>query len=142
MTAGAMVRKEFWTPELAWETRADGSIVIWREDALGAYASKINERLVHWAKAAPDRTWMAAREGDGWKRISYAQALTQVRSLAQAFLDHGLSVDRPVAILAENSLEHALMALSAQHVGIPSAAISANYVTLATDFGKLTEIAQ
>ncbi|WP_247647973.1 feruloyl-CoA synthase [Pannonibacter phragmitetus] len=142
MTAGAMARKEFWTPELAWETRADGSIVIWREDALGAYASKINERLVHWAKAAPDRTWMAAREGDGWKRISYAQALAQVRSLAQAFLDHGLSVDRPVAILAENSLEHALMALSAQHVGIPSAAISANYVTLATDFGKLTEIAQ
>src|SRR5690606_6296790 len=40
------------------------------------------------------------------------------------------------------SIAHALMALGAQHAGIPSAAISPAYATLSADFGKLKDIAR
>ena len=131
-----------WTPELAWEERANGEFVIWRTDPLGPYPAKLNERLIHWASVAPDRLWMADREGVGvWRQICYGQALDMVRSIGQFLLDAGLSPQRPLIILSENSIEHALMALGAQHVGIPSAAIAPAYANAASDFAKLREIA-
>jgi len=134
---------KLWSPVLEWETRPDGSIFVWRKDELGPYPAKLNERLVHWAAHHPARTWMAQRTADGgWRRVSYGGALDQVRRIGQSLLDLKLSTDRPVAIIGENSIEHGLMALGAQHVGIPSAAISPAYATLSTDFQKLSEIAQ
>lgn len=75
-----------------------------------------------------------------WRKTTYAQALDKVRRIAQSLLDLGLSVDRPVVILGENSIEHGLLALGAQHVGIPSAALSTAYATRSTDYEKLREI--
>jgi len=43
-------------------------------------------------------------------------------------------------ILSENSIAHALVALAAQHVGIPSAAIAPAYATVSNDFEKLKDI--
>ena len=40
-------------------------------------------------------------------------------------------------ILSDNSVEHALFALAAQHVGVPSAAISPAYSLMSKDFDKL-----
>ena len=40
-------------------------------------------------------------------------------------------------ILSDNSVEHALLALAAQHVGVPSAAISPAYSLMSKDFDKL-----
>ncbi|MBD0415365.1 feruloyl-CoA synthase [Oryzicola mucosus] len=141
MTEKSVRSVKLWSPLLDWKVRPDASVLVWRKDPLGPYPDKINDRLVHWAGAAPDRTWMADRTTDGsWRRVSYAKALDSVRRLSQALLDFGLSVDRPLVILADNSIEHGLMALAAQHVGIPSAAISPSYATLATDFEKLADI--
>ena len=143
MTANPLCAVKLWSPELDWETRADGTILVWRKDPLGAYPRKLNERLVHWAKTAPQRTWMAERSEDGsWREVSYAEALDKVRRVGQSLLDLGLSTERPLVILAENSIEHALLALGAQHVGVPSAAISPAYVTASADFQKLKEIAR
>ncbi len=134
---------KLWSPVVRWEERSNGEIVVWREDPLGSYPDKMNERLVHWAQAAPDRVWMADREGTGdWRKVTYDQALDQVRRIAQFLLDRGLSAERPLVILSENSLEHALMALGAQHVGIPSAAIAPAYATISADFSKLHDIAR
>ena len=131
-----------WSPEIAWEERANGEIIIWRKDPLGAYPAKLNERLIHWAEVAPDRVWMADREGTGpWREMRYAEALDKVRRIGQFLLAAGLSADRPLLILSENSIEHALMALGAQHVGIPSAAIAPAYASASSGFAKLREIA-
>ncbi|MDQ0317280.1 feruloyl-CoA synthase [Amorphus orientalis] len=133
---------KLWTPDIGSEERDDGSILVWRNDPLGPYPDKITERLVHWAEVAPDRPWMAERGDDGdWVRISYGEALEKVRSVAQKLIDFGLSEDRPVAILSDKSLDHALLALAAQHVGIPSAAISTAYSLVSTDYEKLRDIA-
>ncbi len=48
-----------------------------------------------------------------------------------------LSAERPLVILSDNSVDHALFALAAQHVGVPSAAISPAYSLMSRDFDKL-----
>ncbi|MGK6317638.1 feruloyl-CoA synthase [Neorhizobium sp. DT-125] len=142
--AGKPVRDvKLWSPVVGWEERPNGEFLVWREDPLGPYPDKINERLVHWAKVVPDRTWMADREGTGeWRKVTYAEALDQVRRIGQFLLDLKLSAENPLVILSENSIEHALMALGAQHVGIPSAAIAPAYATISSDFSKLHDIAR
>ncbi|MHB0952919.1 MAG: feruloyl-CoA synthase [Allorhizobium sp.] len=132
---------KLWSPKLEWQGRSDGSILIWRNDALGPYPDKITERFAHWAATASDRTWMAERDEHGsWRKLSYGEAMARIRAIAQAFLDFGLSVERPLIILSDNSIGHALMALGAQHVGIPSAAISPAYATASNEFDKLKDI--
>ncbi len=132
---------DFWTPHVLSETRADGSVLVWQADPLGPYPDKITERLVHWAAVAPDRTWLAQRTAEGgWRTVSYGDALATIRNIAQALLDLGLSTERPVLILSENDIEHALVAVAAQHVGIPSAAVSPAYSLVSTDHAKLRDI--
>jgi feruloyl-CoA synthase len=72
--------------------------------------------------------------------VTYGQALAQVERIGQALLERGLSGERPVAILSENSIEHALLALAALHVGVPFAPISPAYSQLSSDFGKLRHV--
>jgi len=113
---------------------------------LGAYARRVTDYLVHWAEAAPERTFLARRAqlpggttGD-WQHLSYAQALEAARRIGQALLDRGLSADRPVAILSENSLEHALLALGCLYAGVPYCPISPAYATVSQDFDKLRHV--
>nr|WP_196260084.1 feruloyl-CoA synthase [Pelagibacterium limicola] len=133
---------KLWSPLVLWENRANGEIIVWREDPLGPYPAKLNERFVHWANAAPERVWIADRRDTGpWREVTYAEGLAKVRAIGQFLLSLGLSPERPLVILSENSIEHALMALGAQHVGIPSAALAPAYSTVSTDFSKLRDIA-
>lgn len=142
MTTKDLPGVRLWSPHVVWEERANGEFVIWREDPLGPYPDKLNQRLIHWAAVAPDRVWMADREGSGpWREVTYAQALDAVCRVGQFLLSAGLSAERPLLILSENSIEHALMALGAQHVGIPSAAIAPAYASASSGFAKLRDIA-
>lgn len=123
--------------------RADGVILLQAPHKLEAYPARLTERLLHWAQHAPDRLFLAQRDGQGeWQTLTYAQTLAHVRSLAQGLLAQQLSSERTLAILSENSLEHALLALAAVHVGIPYAPISPPYSLLSQDFGKLRHTLQ
>jgi feruloyl-CoA synthase len=123
------------------ERRGDGTILMRSPHPLPPYPRMLTERLVHWAKAAPDRVFLAQRDAAGaWRSMSYAQTLAAVRALAAALLARGLSTERPVAILSGNDIEHALLGLAAMHVGIPYAPISVPYSLLSQDFGKLKTI--
>lgn len=125
---------------------AAGVSYLMAQQALGDYAHRITDRLLHWAHTAPDRTWMARRvkNPDGstgdWRHISYAQALSSARSIGQALLDRGLNADRPVAILSENDLEHALLALGCLYAGVPYCSVSPAYSTISTDHEKLRHV--
>jgi len=116
------------------------------EQPLGVYAHRMTERLVHWAAVAPDRTFVArrARNADGssgdWVRISYREALRTARAIGQALLQRGLSPERPVALLSENSLEHAMLALGCLYVGIPYCPVSPPYSLVSKDFEKLRHV--
>ena len=115
-----------------------GAIFMRSPDALSGYPARVTERLVQWAAECPDRTFVAKRDGRGqWRRVSFAQALQAARSIGQALLERGLSPERPLVILSENDLEHAMLALAALHVGIPYAPVSPAYSLISQDHERL-----
>ena len=121
--------------------RPDGTTTVVSTEPLEPYATRITDRLLHWAAAAPERTLVAKRvNGGDWRRVSYAEALDHARSIAQFLLDHRLSADRPVAILSDNDIEHLLLALGCLLAGVPYAPISAAYSLVSQDYGKLRHI--
>ncbi|MDR6858331.1 feruloyl-CoA synthase [Variovorax guangxiensis] len=125
---------------------APGTRYLQAETQLAPYAERMTDRLCHWAKAAPDRTFIARRErlpggGTGeWIRVSYAEAHRQARSIGQALLERGLGPERPVAILSENGIEHALMALGCLYAGVPYCPVSPPYSLVSQDFDKLRHV--
>jgi feruloyl-CoA synthase len=121
--------------------RRTGDIVHLRSPhPLPAYPAKITERLEHWARLAPERVLFAQRQGDGWRTLTYRQALERARRVGQYLLQKELSPERPLVVLSGNDIEHALLHLGAMYVGIPYAPISPAYSLLSTDFGKLRAI--
>ncbi len=112
---------------------------MWQSTApLEAFPERLTERLLHWAVQTPDQPFIGRRSNDGnWQTISYGQTLHNVRALGQALIDRQLSSERTLAILSENSLEHAMLALAAVHIGVTYAPISPPYSLLSKDFGKL-----
>jgi feruloyl-CoA synthase len=122
------------------EKRRDGAMILRSPEKLGAAARCVTEWLVHWSRQAPERTFLAERKGEGWRKLSYLETYGAVRRLGQALLDLGLGAERPLAILSDNSVDHALLALGAMHVGIPVAPISPAYSLMSKDFGKLRYI--
>jgi feruloyl-CoA synthase len=120
------------------ETRADGSQELRSSEPLQAHPQRLSDRLAHWAREAPDRTFVARRSADGeWERITYAQMLDRAQRIGQSLLQRGLSVDKPLAILSENDLEHLTLAMAAMWVGVPYAPISSAYSLVSGDFAKL-----
>jgi feruloyl-CoA synthase len=119
----------------------DGSMLLRSRSALRPHARRLTERLVHWAEKAPQRVFVAQRMSNGtWENITYCDALGKVRSLAEALLQRDLTLERPLAILSDNSIEHLLLALAAQHVGIPYSPISPGYSLAAKDLGRLRHV--
>ena len=113
------------------EVLADGSILLTNTEPLQEYPDCITQPLIHWANVKPDATFLAQRDKNGtWQHLTYAEAVRRMRNLAQALLDRGLGAERPLMILSENSIEFALLALAAQHVGIAFAPISPAYSLL------------
>jgi feruloyl-CoA synthase len=126
--------------EVQVEKRAGGTMVLRSPQALKPYARAVGDWLVRGYERAPDRTFIAERKGDGWRRVSYRDALSDARRIGQALLNLGLNADRPVAILSDNGVDHALLALGAMHVGVPVAPISPAYSLMSKDFAKLKYI--
>ncbi len=135
------VEVPLWDSKVRSETRSDGTILVWQEDPLGPYPDRITEPLFDWAETDPDRTWMAERGPDReWVRTSYGEAAARIRAIASALVARGLSPEKPVLILSGNSVAHALIALAAQHVGVPSAALAPAYALSGGEFSKLSDI--
>jgi feruloyl-CoA synthase len=130
----------FAPPEVRVEHRGDGAIILRSPLELGEHARAVGEWLVRWADKAPDRVFLAEREGEGWRKISYREALQLVRRVGQGLLDRGLDASKPVLILSDNSVDHALLALGAMHVGVPVAPVSPAYSLMSRDFAKLKAI--
>ncbi len=64
----------------------------------------------------------------------------QIRSIGECLLAQNLSAERPIAILSGNDLDHALLGLAANYIGMPYVPISPAYSLISQDFGKLRHI--
>lgn len=133
---------DFAPPRMTVTRRDDGALLLRSPEPLAEPTPRITDWLVEWAARTPERVFLAAKGADGgWRRVRYGQALTAVRARAQALLDHGLGPERPLMILSDNSIEHALLALAAMHVGVPACPVSPAYALMSEDHGKLIAIA-
>ena len=125
-------------PDVAVERRADGTTLVKSVCGFGPVETCMTDYLVRYAREAPDRVFVAKRDANGeWVKLTYAQTLARVERTAAGLLSRNLSVERPIAILSGNDIEHLLLALAAMHVGIPFAPISVAYSTVSQDFSKL-----
>ncbi len=123
------------------EHRPDGTIRARSPFPLAACEESVTARLDHWAAAAPDRIFLAERDGGGaWRHLTFAEARAGARALGQALLDRGLTAQKPLVILSGNSIAHALLGLAAHYVGIPYAPVSPAYCLVSQDFAKLKRI--
>ncbi|MFN3494252.1 MAG: AMP-binding protein, partial [Hydrogenophaga sp.] len=125
---------------------ANGVHYLCADKTLPPYPERITDRLVHWAHTKPHQTLFARRtkNADGsagaWRHVTFAQALDAARRIGQALLNRGLSAERPVLILSENDLEHALLALGCVYAGIAYCPTSPAYSLLSQDFDKLHHV--
>src|SRR5580700_4270076 len=106
-------------------------------EPLASYDDRIGDWLDRWAREAPDRDFIVEQAAEGERRIRYREAREAALALAENLLTYELGPDRPLAIVAANGIDHALIMLAALYVGIPVAPIAPAYALQTADFAKL-----
>ena len=119
------------------EDRPDGSILLRSRVPLGPVVRNTGAWLHRWAQEAPDRVFLAERSGQGWREMRYADTLGQVRSLASSLLGRGLGPETPIVIMSGNSVDHGLLALAAQYVGVPLVPLAEQYSLVPDAYPRL-----
>jgi feruloyl-CoA synthase len=118
-----------------------GGFVLRSPEALQPFARSIGSWLEHWARMTPLSPFLAERRADGsWRRLTYGEARQQVGCIAQALLNLDLPPHKPVVILSDNSIDHALLMLATMHIGRVSCTVSSAYSRLTKDHSKICAI--
>lgn len=107
--------------------RPDGSLLLKSRIAQDPAVESTGQWLHQWAETAPTRVFLAERHGAGWREESYQSTLQQVQSVAQALLARGMSADTPVLVMSGAGVDHGILALAAQYVGIPVVPVAEQY---------------
>jgi feruloyl-CoA synthase len=137
---------QFGVTRVTRQSGVPGTQYLKADQDLQPFAHRMTDRLQHWAQTKPAHSFMARRvklpngnTGD-WQHISYAQAWAKARSIAQGLINRGLNAERPVVILSENSLEHALLGLGCMLAGVPFVPTSPPYSLISVDYDKLKHV--
>ena len=137
---------QFGVKRVTLKDGVNGTQYLKADQALQEFPARLTDRLQHWAQVKPEQTLFARREkledgtlGD-WRHVSYSEAWHSSRNIAQSLINRDLSVDRPVVILSENSLEHALLALGCMLAGVPFVPTSPAYSLISQDYDKLKHV--
>ncbi|MGJ8584018.1 MAG: feruloyl-CoA synthase [Marinosulfonomonas sp.] len=121
------------------EDRADGSILLRSTYDQGPVVDRTGDWLHQWSQATPDRIFIAERSGAGWREESYAATLQKVRALGQALLARGMGADTPILIMSGNGVDHGLLSLAAQYVGVPTVPVAEQYSLIHGAHGRLKQ---
>jgi feruloyl-CoA synthase len=133
----------FAAPDIERIDRPDGAILLHSRTPLPEAARCVGVWLGSWAERVPEKVLFAERGADGaWRQTTYRAVRDATRAIGQALLDRSLSAERPVMILSENGIDHALLMFGAMQVGVPVVPVSTAYSRLSQDFAKLRHIAE
>jgi feruloyl-CoA synthase len=120
---------------------AAGGFVLSSPEPLQPYARCIGEWLEHWARESPDGVAFAERSSaESWRSVDWKALRRSVGSIAQGLLDLGLPAARPIVILSDNAIDHALLMLAAMHIGRTVCTVSSAYSRLQSDPAKIRAI--
>jgi len=119
------------------EARADGTLIYSAADPMSVPARTTGDWLHRWAAEAPLRPFLAERYGAGWYEVTYAQALTQVRAIGAALVARGLTEETPILVMSGNGVDHGLLVLAGQYVGVPVVPVAEQYSLIHGAHGRL-----
>jgi feruloyl-CoA synthase len=119
------------------EDREDGSVLLSSHVPLGPVVENTGSWLHRWADEARDRVFIAERSGDGWREVRYRELLQQVRAVAASLLARGLGAEKPICIMSGNSVDHAILTLAAQYVGVPVVPLAEQYSLVRDAYPRL-----
>lgn len=125
---------------VAKQVRSDGTILLTSKHKLSPVAERTSDWLHLWAQSAPQRTFLAERSGAGWREVNYQTALDKVRSIASNLLGRGLDQETPIIIMSGNSVDHGLLSLAAQYVGIPTVPVAEQYSLVPAALDRLKQV--
>jgi feruloyl-CoA synthase len=120
------------------EDRGGGEMVLTNPMVFSTEHQTTTSCLAHWAKAAPDRIWLAERSGQGWRTLTFGEAWQRIAALAGGLHELGIVGERPLLILARNGVEHALISYAAMGQGMPVAPMSPQYGLAGANITRLT----
>ncbi len=129
-------------PHVHREPLANGGFVLRSPEPLEPYARCTGEWLEQWARSTPEATALAERDtaNGAWRRISYRELRERVGRVAQGLLDLGLPAGKPIVVLSDNALDHAMLLLAGQHIGVAVCTVSSAYSRLTKDTTKVRGI--
>src|SRR5215471_3794607 len=127
--------------DVACDAVRGGGFRLHARTTLGPHDQSLGRMFRAAVEAQPDRAFLAERAGDRWRTLTYAASRPIVDAIAAAFIERGLSAERPVMVLSGNSIDHALLMLAAYTAGIPIAPISVAYSLQSRDYAKLKHVA-
>lgn len=132
-----MQKNNYVNHQVSTSQRNDGTLVMRSELSLGPVARNTGEWLHRWAVEAPDRAFLMERSGPGWREISYGETLEQVKALATAMLSRGMGPDTPIVVLSGPGIDHGVLMLAAQYIGVPLAPLAEQYSLIPEAGGRL-----
>ena len=100
------------------------------------------EWLHRWAAETPDAVFLAERSGPGWNKLKYADALSQVQSVAAGLLDHGVGPGEKIIILSGPGIKHGILKLAAQYIGVATVPVAEQYSLIPDAQPRLIHIAE
>jgi len=127
-------------PRVSCERGSDGVLHYRSTVPLAPYDPSLARLFRTAVEHNPAGIFLAERDGDTWRKLSYEAARALVDALAASLVERGLSAERPVMILSANSIDHALITLAGHTAGIPVAPISVAYSLQSQDHAKLKHI--
>lgn len=118
----------------------NGDILLSSGYEMGPVENTTGEWLKRWAAKTPSQVFLAERSGEGWREENYQSSLEKVIAIASALLAKGLNSDKPIIILSGNGVDHGLLSLAAQFVGIPVVPVAEQYSLIPEAHDRLRHV--
>jgi feruloyl-CoA synthase len=123
------------------ERRPDGQLVLRSSLPQAPYPDSVIAALKARAELSGDEVlFREADAGEITGELNCRDAYFLACKIGRIYLELGASQERPVALIAENSIQTAIAILGCYAAGVPVAPISPSYSKLSSDYGKLRYI--
>ena len=123
--------------EINVEERKDGTLILSSPLKLEESEINIHSRFKKTCDEFPHNVWLAEREDNIWKELTYETAYNYINSISQYLVNINLNQNKGIMILSGNSVDHGLLNVAGLCSGIPVSPISVAYSLMSSDYAKL-----